>query len=266
MNRSVFQPVQFPRVTALHFKIEHDSGIDYSEAASLSLHEGAFDVLVEDGKVCFTMKAHYATEREARDAVAQYISAWEFEAALQRGPNKFKLAFEVADIEDRNPTTGAVFMRPRPVRLGALSGTVQVATVANYYPSPPTMTISLNPDVQCMFDRFLGYRERREPLPSMAYFCLTVLRHSSGPSTSTLRAVGQYYGIHVDVLRTLSRLSSTKGGVTARKAEAIRQPLTREERRFLEQAVKAIIRRAATLAHDPSTPVNPITLRDLPRV
>lgn len=260
--------MNFPRVKALYFNIEHDSGIDYSEAAPLLLQERAFDVLVESARVCFTMKTHYATERMARDAVAPYISAWEFEAALQSGPNKFRLTFDVADIEDRNPKTGGVFLRPKPARLGtlALKGSLKVTVVKDRYPSPPTPAISITPDVQSMFDRFLGYRERHEPLPSMAYFCLTVLRHSQGPPDSTFSAVGRYYSIHQDVLRTLSRLSSTKGGASARKAEGIHQGLTREEKQFLEQVVKTIIRRAAELAYDSSATVEQISLHDLPQI
>ena len=266
MNRPVHQQMEYPRVKALHFKIEHDSGIDYSNAAPLALRECAFDVLVEDEKACFTMNEHHATEEETRDTVAPYISAWEFEAALQLGPNKFTLAFDVADIEDRNPTTGTVFLRPQPVRLGALRGSLNLTVAKNRYPSPPTAAVSCNPDVQSMLDRYLGYRERREPLPSIAYFCYTVLCNSHGPSSTRRSAVGRYYGIREDVLGTLSRLSSTKGGTSARKAEGIHQELTREERRFLEAVVKTIIRRAAELAADPSKAVKPITLSDLPPV
>ena len=266
MNRPLLQKVKFPRVKALYFNIEHDSGIDYSNAAPLSLRESAFDVMVDDDKACFTMKEHHATEKEARDAVAPYISTWEFEAALQLGPNKFTLVFDVADIEDRDPTTGAVFLRPKPVRLGALRGSLKLAVVKNRFPSPPAATVLRSPDVQSMFDRYLGYRERREPLASMAYFCFTVLRDSQGPSSSRLSAGARYYGIREDVLRTLSRLSSTKGGAGARKADGIHQELTREEKRFLEDVVKTIIRRAAELAANPSKTVKPITLSDLPPV
>ena len=100
----------------------------------------------------------------------------------------------------------------------------------------------------------------------MAYFCYTVLCNSQGPSSTRRSAVGRYYGIHEDVLRTLSGLSSTKGGASARKAGGIHQELTRDERRFLEEVVKTIIRRAAELAADPSRPVKPATLSDFPSV
>ena len=264
MNRPLCQQVKYPRVKALYFKIEHESGIDYSNAVPLSLRESAFDVLVGDDGACFTMKVHHATEKEARDAVAPYISAWEFEAALQRGPNKFTLVFDVADIEDRNPTTGAVFLRPKPARLRALRGSLKLTVVKSRYPSPPTTAVLRSPDVQSMLDRYLGYREHREPLPSMAYFCFTVLRNSQGPSSNRLSAVARYYGIREDVLGTLSRLSSTKGGASARKADGIHQELTRQERRFLEDVVKAIIRRAAELAANPGKTVKQITLTELP--
>ena len=57
------QQVEYPRVKALRFRIAHDSRIDYSNAVPLALRESAYDVLVEDEKACFTMKAHHATLR-----------------------------------------------------------------------------------------------------------------------------------------------------------------------------------------------------------
>ena len=62
----------------------------------------------------FTMRDHHATEEEALAAVNRYIAAWEFEAALVHGPNRFRLRFDYPDIEDWDPPTGKVFLRPKP--------------------------------------------------------------------------------------------------------------------------------------------------------
>ena len=62
-----------PHVVALHYEVEHASSIDYSSAEPLELHYDAFDVRVEERNVWFSMKHHFATERDARDAVDDYI-------------------------------------------------------------------------------------------------------------------------------------------------------------------------------------------------
>ena len=258
--------MMFPCVKALHYMVEHDPSIDYSRAEPLFRQEPSFDVSVQDEKVCFTMREHHATEEEALDAVSAYIAAWEFEAGLKHGPNRFCLRFEYADIEDRDPTTGKVSLRPRPVRFHITTGKVQVTVGEPYYPSPPTTSVTLSPDVRSMYDRYRGYRQGREPLPSMAYFCLTVLEMPWGPGRGARKPAANHYRIDQTVLDRLGELSSTKGGVGARKAQGVQLEFAPEERCFLEEAVKAIIHRAAEVAYDPNTRLQHITMSDLPPI
>ena len=255
----------YPRVKALHFVIEHGPSVDYSQAEPLSLEEPSFDVVVNDRNVCFTMKAHCATESDARHAVARYIDAWEFEAGLARGPESFRLRFDVADIEDLDPSTGQTFLRPRPIRLHATTGSLEVQLQKRRYPAPPTCGLAINPDVRSMFDRYLGYRRGREHLTTMAYFCLTVLETSTGQRRDARKAASKRYGIDEQVLRRIGQLTATKGGAGARKAQGARHDLSRDETRFLDEAIKTSIRRAAETAHDPTVARRIITVQDLPR-
>ena len=255
-----------PCVKSLHYIVEHDPSIDYSRAEPLCRQEPSFDVSVEDEKVCFTMKQHHPTEAEALDAVSAYIAAWEFEAGLKHGLNKFHLRFEYADIEDRNPNTGKVYLRARPIRVHVTMGAAQATVGEPYYPSPPTTAVTLSPDVRSMYDRYLGYREGREPLPSMAYFCLTVLEMPRRFRGGARKKAAKHYRIDKTVLDQLGKLSSTKGGVGARKEEGIHLEFTPEERCFLEETVKAIIRRAAEVAHDPNSCLQHITMSNLPTI
>ncbi len=142
----------YPRVKALHFVVEHGPSVDYSQAKPLSLEEPSFDVVINDRNVCFTMKAHCATESDARHAVARYIDAWEFEAGIARGPESFRLHFDVADIEDLDPSIGQTFLRPRPIRLHATSsGYVQLQK--RRYPAPPTCGLAITPtSAACSID------------------------------------------------------------------------------------------------------------------
>ena len=251
-----------PHVVALNYRIEHASWVDWSRAEPMHLHQNAFDIRVEDKRVRFAMREHFATEGEARNAVEDYIDAWELDAALTRGPNAFMLRFVRSEIEDRNPTPGAYHVNAGPARYmisaSAAQGTVSPAS----YPPPPSKGMTRNPDVGSMYLRYVGYREGREPLAAMAYFCFDVLLASTGKRQGRLPAAAKHYAISQPVLNRIANLSSNKGGAAARKAEGRLRNLTQQETKFLEQAVTTIIRRAAEVAHNPRASLQTITMRD----
>ncbi len=255
-----------PHVVALNYKVRHGPEFDYSSAKSLRTRTNGFDLRLEDGNVRFALYGHHATEREARDAVDGYIRAWELNAALEYGPNALKLEFDWAEIEDRKPTPGVTLARPKPIRVAVALGTPQVIAAPLAYPSPPSMGLARSPDVDSMYLRFTGHHAGREPLTSMAYFCLTVLEASTGKHQRRREAAARKYCIDRQVLEDLGRLCSAKGGAGARKAEGLSRELTSQEQQFLLMAIKAIIRRAAELAHDPQAPLKPITLGNLPAI
>ena len=62
-----------PHVVALFYNVKHSTSVDYSDAKPLEHKEEKFTITIENDKACFTMKAHYATEEEAREAVEEYI-------------------------------------------------------------------------------------------------------------------------------------------------------------------------------------------------
>ena len=74
-----------PHVAALIYRIEHGDSIDYSQAKPLVVDGPQFRLSVEDMRARFELKAHYSTAEQARDAVADYIRVWEFDATLKRG-------------------------------------------------------------------------------------------------------------------------------------------------------------------------------------
>ena len=240
-----------PHVVALNYKIEHASWVDWSRAEPLQLQEHAFHVRVEDKRVRFAMKEHFATEAEARSAVQDYMDAWELDAALARGPNSFKLRFVQSEIVDRNLTPGAFHVHAGSATFTISTSVAQGTVSPASYPAPPSRGLRRSPDVASMYFRYVGYREGREPLASMAYFCLDVLLASTGKHHGRLPAAAKRYGISQPVLKRLANLSSNRGGAAARKAEGRSRDLTQQERQFLKQAVTTIIRRAAEVAHDP---------------
>ena len=256
-----------PHVVALFYNIEHDDSIDYSEAQSLYCDDEQFSISVEDKQVRFELKEHYVTEDAARKGAECYIRAWELEAGLRGKPGEFELRFKRAQIVDRNPpppTPGVVDIVPIPVTSGSPTVRVNVSRVVQAYPRPPKLSLSPDdPDVLTMYNRLKGYYENREPLASMAYFCLTMLEKHL---CKNRRAAANKYKIGNKVLNQIGNLTENKGGETARKATGIGTNLTRPESRFLEEAVKKTILRVAEVAHDPNQNLPTITLSDLPEM
>ena len=264
-----------PHVAALVYKIEHGPSVDYSEAEPLDREETDFHVQIANEEVRFEFKEHYATEDAARKAIEEYIRAWEFDAGLQRGPNYFQLKFNHAQIKDRNPTLGVGDVSVH-IRSGVPTVTVGVSVLSRCYPPPPSGVL-ITADVQTLYDRYMGYCQDREPLAAMAYFCLTVLEESAAQQpqkASTNRkpaakrkSAAEKYGIELEVLTKIGFLASEKGGHQgARKASGKDNDLTAQETRFLKEAIKEVIHRAAELAHTSDGDLPKISLSAFPPV
>ena len=207
----------------------------------------------------FNLKEHYATEEDARFSVeADYIPNWEFEVGLNRGPDAFRLRFDHSDIIDRNPPPG-----PPPLSVRARAGVPRVSAdlappMPPEFPAPPPVAIKRSPDVDSMFQHYLRHLGGGEPLPAMAYFCLTKLEQMAGGRANAAMTLR----ISKRVLGRIGELSSNKGGASARKAIGSTTPYTPEEERFLKSAVKRVIHRAAEVEHAPDPSRTEITLAD----
>ena len=253
-----------PHVVALVYRIENDPSVDYSKAPPLDHEEEQFRLHIEDQEVRFELKVHCATSEAARTIVEPYIRSWELDAGLRT--HRFKLRFEKPEIVDRNPTPGTATPAPAYFNITIPTAQVTVTAVVPSYPQPPSgLTLDPNnPDVTTMYDRYTSYRENREPLTSMAYFCLTMLTKHLNRGR---KKAATKYRIHDSILKDIERLSSIKGGPTgARKAEGVSQDLTAAESRFLREAVEVMIRRVAEVAHDPDKDLPWIRRSDLPNL
>lgn len=258
--------VNDPHVVALNFRIEHHSSVNYDNASPLDHREEAFEIHVEGNSVSFTMNRHYATQSEALDSVEDYIRAWEYLAALQTEPSEFKLVFDGAKIEDRDPTPGVMYAGAKPFSINVSVSEPDIHVSRGTYPQPPSGKLEFSPDVKLMFDQYVAYRARRRYLTDMANFCLTVLENSVQSKKNVRKAAARHYDIEYEVLCGIGRLCSQKGGAEARKAQGVDQDLNGQERQFLEEVVRAIIRRAAEVAADPDGSREMIALSEFPDV
>ena len=249
-----------PHVEVLLYRVIHGKSHDYSKAERLSIDEPGFQVLIEDEEVQFQFKDHYATEKEARKAVKDYIHNWEFDACLKGGDDYFKLEFKKAIRKDRRPTPGVITVDAEAIRVRFGISEAE-GIVGHYkYPSPPSGVNFNDPDVQTIYYRYMGYRQGNEPLAGMAYFCLNFLESLSGQNNNLRKAAAQKYQIDEAVLRKIGELTSKKGGRDSRKADGVGKDFTTEERTFLEQAIMKIISRVAEKAANPEDDLPKITL------
>lgn len=268
-------PMNDPHVKAIHYYIQHDDSVDYSDVEPLVHDDSRFRIRAEKRNVILEPKCHYATEEVARSAAEEFVRRWEFEAALRTQSGAFRLVFERVRIIDRNPPPlppGVVHADPVYVTVMTSVPRVTVTKKLAAFPASPADP-AIDPDARdpsSMLARFDRYRLGREPLASVAYFCLSMLEDSAPQVAQGKRkkrkAAANHYQIDMCVLNSVGELSSEKGGDEARKAQGRGDPFTTEERSFLEAAVTAFIRRAAEMADDPNRQLHVIGMANLPKL
>ncbi len=250
-----------PHVEALIYVVEHDKSSDYSLAKTIEVEHTTFRLKLEDREVRFELKEHYPTSQQAQQAIQAFIKQWELRASSKSGPGTFTLKFKRPEIVDRKPTPGVISVSAGPISFSFTTSSPTV-TVSRQYPQPPhecRMNID-NPDVQTMLHRYIGYRQGREPLPSMAYFCYDVFAKRFGKDA---KDTAEKHKISYKLVMMVSNLASNKSGDQARHQSAICHPLAQCEVQFLEKAVAAMIIRAAMVAADPNQPMDTINKRNL---
>ena len=248
-----------PHVVALIYNVRHKESVNYGHAKPLTFENDQFVVQVEDGKARFEMKEHCPTEQKAQEIVEPFIDNWQFDAGLRRDPDCFLLDFDKAEIIDRKPTPGVIVMHAAPARWHFSIPSAKVTVSPPTYPPPPIGIDSSHLDVKTLHDRYRVYKDGKELLPSFAYYCFTeLLRQAQGG----VAKVARRYSISQPVLKKISQLSSTKGGVESRKAIGANDPFTKEEREFLEKALPRLILRVAEY-HGGQHNLPKITMGDL---
>ncbi len=251
-----------PQVTRLHYDIGSGPDISYRDPPPVAFTNelGAFSLHAE----CLTIDLveHFPTQSEARAAVEPFLRGWEIEADLTGHFGAIRFKFAKADVVDRDPPKPG---EPRTIHVGvastiAVAGNITVQIGLRKYPEPPSAFRS-TPEVELAYRRWIRFRDGKEPLPSMAYFILSLLEAAAGDrnnATATFR-------IDRRVLNELGRLASTRGdGHSARKIRAGQQlgALTSSETEWMQQAVRLLVRRLGE--HASGAPLKQISMTDLP--
>ena len=256
-------------VKALTYLIEHANSVAYSASPPLKHETEDFRVRIEDDRVFFEMKRHHSSVESAKEVVNRYVEVWELETLLMDPLQEFSLRFNDAEVVARNPVPGQHVVFPRPVRfqfdVSQVSG-----TVVKPYPRPPSeLTLDTRDEqVVYMATRLKQYHRHSTHLPDLANLCFTtVVEPFEEYRSRKLSKASAHYAISKRVLKKLTNLAANKGGpCEARKAQGAVEDkkYSDEERRFLESAVRIIIRRLAEKKRHPSMSFPVIGMDDLP--
>ncbi len=262
-----------PHVERLYFRIVSDDSTSYRAATPLLHPTDLGTFVVRDERLVVELSGDFSDKNSALAVIEPFLRTWEAQSDLVRGVREIRFEFERADVIDRD--------RPEPgmrqsVGLEATIScratlAVSVTVARGTYPSPPC-SFTLTPNVESMYLRWLGYLDKREPLPAMANFVLTVIGSYGGLrlGKGAHKRAARVLRIERDILSTIGYLAAEKGDrMTARKAvrtsdtgEVIYQELSPKQRHWLETAVRRIIQHVGT--YESGDRSRGLTMADLP--
>jgi hypothetical protein len=257
-----------PHVIALLYKLKHSERIEFKNAAPLQIPTQAFDAVLAENRLRVTLHDHHSSRDAAREAIEPFLRAWELNQALNDGRKDMWFEFAEAEIIDRNP------LKTGETSVAQLAGgsylyfghEAKLTLSRSFYPAP-NFSFVASPVAMAMWNRYEQYLKGREPLPGMAYACLTLLEGTAAGSGGVRAAVCAKYAIAQEARKTLGDLISEKGDLAeGRKlgAGASHMPFTEKERSWIEGAVKRLIRRKGEYDANPTGTFAPITMADLP--
>jgi hypothetical protein len=255
-----------PHVERLHYTLRTAEHVSFNYTPPVDRDTPSYRIRLEGGKLTAEMKDHHATTESAVRAVDPFLRAWVIDTSLRLGKDSIWFEFAKADIIDRNPPPPDVV---RYVTAVAVSHSTSVLiargkVVHGSYPSPPPR-FKATPDVETMWFRYQVFLDGKEPLLSMAYAVLTLLEGSTGAKKDVHQALCDTYKIDRDVRKKLGDIVSQRGdAMEARKlgGTASKTPLTTPEKTWVEEVIKALIRRKAEYDAEPSAPLTPIRMAD----
>ncbi len=252
-------------VVSLTYSVKTVDGVTYDAPLPVEFETDDAHFHLADGKLVCHMKVHFSTAAQARSVVDPILRAWELSADLGRGRGELRFRYEDAELVDRTPpvpgTVRGYVLAAESADLLMATATASLNIIRRTYPAPPG-DFRITPDVAALWQRLQGYLEGQEPLPTMAYFCLTVLETAAGGR----REAAAMYNIEYQVLSKLGELTSARGDPrTARKMPTpATPPLSGAEAGWIQEALKQLIWRLGDRCSFLSLPT--ITMADLPPI
>ena len=268
-----------PHVKTLNYRLVVDTErLVPKNPPVLKLTYEDFDLSLEGNLLVVAMKRHFGSQNDARNHLAPFLRAWILASSLEWNKELMQFEFEGSEIIDRDPPP------PEPgvtVGIGHGSVTLSAAAVGRASPAkhtcseypPPPSNFTASPDVELMWTRFGLFREGRDTLLALGYFCLTVLENHvrTLPRNNLREKVAKEFRIDLGILNKLGEWTSERGAPEeARKVgpKATGVPLSSSENKWVREVVKVLIRRVGEYDHDPAAAANlpQITMATLPSI
>jgi len=253
--------MQDPHVDLVRYKTKTGEDVTYENCSPIHKDTDKYSMTLENDLLTLKFKEHYASIPEARTVIEPLLRSWEIDISLRLGMNDLKFDYLDSEVIDRNPPQpGSANISVNAICSVTVSGHATAHVKRSSYPEPP-QNFEATPEVEILWKRFEMYLEGRDQLQSMAYFCLSYMENLAGGR----RFIPTIYNIDRAVLDSLGDLTSVRGDTqTARKGkDHCFIPLANQEKCWIEECVKMIIRR---LGEHSATPLSlsMITLSDLP--
>lgn len=220
-----------------------------------------------DGVLTIHPREHYATEDDARQALEQFLRAWEANTDLNNPVGCLRFEYKhnphFIDREPPSQSEGGMTIYPHDVYVKTYMEPVLLTENRRQYPAPPG---SFNADSELVRDIMARYRQWNtggEPFQSMANAVLTRIETQAGGRSSAADS----YSISKPVLSSLGKLLGSGRGTAleVRKFTSSKvEPLTAQESEWIRQAIPAIIRQVAA-AEAGATPAQ-LTMDKLPAI
>ncbi len=238
-------------VKYLYYTLKVKDGISFKNSNSIEKKLDNFELRLENNELKCKMIKKYLTPEDARKEVEDYLKKWEVYDILQSGYKSIEFIYNKATIINFDSPESL----PKASKVVQRSGVfearcnIKVIVEKDNYPKPPQY-FHLNENVKILWSRYYDYLQGKEKLPSMAYFCLTLIEKDAGGRRQALRK----YKISKKVLDKLGELSSNKGDleIEARKAKENKGSLTEKEVKWLDEAIRRIIIRVGEYENNPS--------------
>lgn len=231
-----------PLVKALYYDVSSEGLVSYKNPEPLSISTGLGEFNISEGLLTVEPNEHFSNEDEARSAIDPFLRSWEIEIDLKSNIGSIRFKFqrsEIIDLDPPKPGEATSIMVGGVSISTAISARGKLIVQQSKYPSP-SLNFSASPEVQIAYDRWIRFREGKEPLLSMAYYIFTHMKNAYGG----INQISKTLSVSNNVLEKVSTLSSRHGDEkTARKAQENMKPLKPEEAVWLEAAIRKLIYR-----------------------
>lgn len=254
-----------PHVESITYTLQSDDV--YLKPPRLEFDSELFAGALDQGALELWPKDHYPSVEAVRPTADRFVRGWEVASALRYARGAVAFEYDSCQIIDRNPPgPGEVHLQAETgafVFMGAQAG----ATVTRgAYPAPPD-DFRFTEDVEALWGRLEEYRQGREKLLPMAYFCLTWIDRMGGGGRKTRKHAAKNLRIAYKVLDTLGRLTSDERGDprSGRKVKHGRDPtpLSAQEELWIVAALEKAILNVGMIG---VTTPRQVTMADLPKL